>query len=110
MFGSKPEGKLCHHTGHKSPCVKDRCPKWISIQGTHPQTGAPVNQTDCSDVWVPLLLVDVSRKLNALEVSTHAMNNELSKSNAASASAISSLASGIRGALSRSPRKELEVS
>lgn len=82
MFGSKPEGKLCHHTGHKSPCIKERCPKWITIQGQHPQTGEHVNQTDCSDVWVPLLLVDVARKLSATDATIHNMNNELAKSQA----------------------------
>lgn len=93
MFGRKEiAGKLCHHTGHKSPCVKERCPKWITIQGTNPQTGEPVNTADCSDVWVPILLVDVARKLVAVDATTHNLNNELAKANARNIAAVAALA------------------
>lgn len=92
MFGRKTDGKLCHHTGLKSPCVKDRCPKWITINGTHPQTGQPVSQVDCSDVWLPILLVDVSRKLVAVDATTHNLNNELAKANAQNVGAVHALA------------------
>jgi len=93
MFGrNKQEGKLCHHTEFKKPCCKEKCPKWIKLQGVNPQNGATVDEHACSDTWLPILLVEVSQKLVLLDATTHNMNNELAKANAVSGGAIQTLA------------------
>jgi len=37
------------------------CPKWINIIGKEPQTGQNINQWNCSDAWVPILLIENSK-------------------------------------------------
>ena len=93
MFGNRnPAGKLCHHTEFKKSCCKDACPKWVKLQGVDPQNGRTVDEWACSDTWLPILLVEVSQKLVLLDATTHNMNNELARANAAGIGAIQSLA------------------
>lgn len=84
MFGTNKHdaGKLCHETAFKKPCCKERCPKWVRLLGVNPQTGAHVDEYNCADTWVPLLLVEVSQKLVRADATIHNMNNELAKSQA----------------------------
>lgn len=69
----------CHHTAFKKDCIKHDCVKWIQIQGKNPQTGEHINDFRCSDVWVPLLLVDVARQLNSLGAAVESERNTIDK-------------------------------
>ena len=49
-----PEGK-CPLLNKK--CIKHQCIWYNMLQGTHPQTGANVQEWGCSIAWLPLLMV-----------------------------------------------------
>lgn len=83
-FESKPpEDMLCPATGMKKKCIKlyTHCPKWINVQGNHPQTGETVNQWDCADTWVPILLVENSQQQRQTSAAIGSFRNEMVKSN-----------------------------
>jgi len=57
---------LCPHTAFKKRCKKIRheCPKWIMVAGHNPNTGEAINNWDCADKWVPMLLVEGALRSN----------------------------------------------
>lgn len=61
-----PDKKIkCPYTGFKTSCfvgvTKHNCPKWVRVSGTDKNTGAPVDLYDCSDAWIPGLLIENSQ-------------------------------------------------
>lgn len=56
----------CPHTAFKKNCkdLRASCPKWIMIAGHNPNTGEPINDFDCADKWIPMLLVDIAMRAN----------------------------------------------
>ena len=50
----------CPATGFKKKCSKlrDNCPKWVFVDGKHPQTEEVIRRFDCVDAWLSVLLVD----------------------------------------------------
>jgi hypothetical protein len=53
------------------------------LQGTHPQTGAPVQEWGCSIAWLPLLLVENSRHIQGTQAATESFRNEMVKTQTA---------------------------
>jgi hypothetical protein len=83
-YAAKPPADLlCPATGMKKCCIKlyDRCPKWINIQGAHPQTGEKLNHWDCADTWVPILLVENSQQQRGTQKAIESFRNEMTKDN-----------------------------
>ena len=81
---NKPDPDItCHHTGHKKKC-KDlfmNCPKWIHLQGKHPQTGKDVDDYACADTWTPILMMKTIQTINGVQASTESFRNEMVKGN-----------------------------
>ncbi|MGQ7939127.1 hypothetical protein [Paraburkholderia sp. D1E] len=50
---------------------------WIHMLGTHPQTGQPVDQFDCSMRWLPMLLVESSRHTRGVQAAVESTRNEI---------------------------------
>ena len=75
-----PDGK-CPLLNKK--CIKTQCIWYNMLQGTHPQTGAPVQEWGCSIAWMPLLLVENSRHIQGTQAATESFRNEMVKSNQA---------------------------
>ena len=50
----------CPATGFRKKCSKlrDNCPKWVFVDGKHPQTEELIRRYDCIDAWLAVLLVD----------------------------------------------------
>lgn len=65
----------------KVECKKHDCMKWIQVQGTHPQTGQPVSEFDCSDNWQVVLLMDNAQKQNQTGAAIESFRNEMVRSN-----------------------------
>lgn len=81
-----PDEKIkCPYTGFKTSCfdgvVKHKCPKWINIAGTNPNTGEPVQVFDCSDRWVPALLIENSQQQRQTGAAVESFRNEMLKLN-----------------------------
>ena len=49
--------------------------------GTNPNTGQPIDEFDCADRWVPLLLVEGAQKTNQVGAAIESFRNEMCKQN-----------------------------
>lgn len=75
-----PEGK-CPLLNKK--CIKHQCIWYNMLQGTHPQTGASVQEWGCSIAWLPLLMVEQSKQTVGVQAATESFRNEMVKSQTA---------------------------
>jgi hypothetical protein len=75
-----PEGK-CPLLNKK--CIKHQCIWYNMLQGTHPQSGANVQEWGCSIAWIPLLLVENGRQTVGVQAATESFRNEMVKSQTA---------------------------
>ena len=73
-----PESMTCPATMHSDKCKQHflNCPKWVNVQGTNPQTGEVVNQWDCADTWMPVLLVENSKQQRGTQAAIESFRNE----------------------------------
>ena len=81
-FSQKPPPDMMGPaSGMKKTCIKlyDRCPKWINVQGQNPQTGEAVNQWDCADAWVPILLIENSGQQRGTQAAVESLRNETAR-------------------------------
>lgn len=81
-----PDEKImCHETGFEKSCrdmvVNKRCRKWIQIQGANPNTGEQVNKWDCTDAWLPLLLIENSQMQRQTGAAVESFRNETARNN-----------------------------
>jgi len=76
---SDPNGYKCPYTGFKKRCVDMRaqCPKWVHLLGRHPQTSAPVDQWDCADRWLPLLIIEAASETRGAAAAIESFRNEM---------------------------------
>jgi len=76
---------LCPMTMHReSGPIKCRemyedCPKYTVISFTNPQTGTNTPYAGCSEGVLPLLLVDVSNRMNQLGIASDQTRDEIHK-------------------------------
>lgn len=83
IFGKpKNDAKLC--PAFKSPCIQHKCVKYIQVRGNHPQTGAEIDQWDCADVWIPILLINTAKEVRQGAAATESFRNEMVKESALS--------------------------
>lgn len=59
------------------PCIEAKCKFWVHIVGAHPQSGAPMDHFDCSIAWLPVLLVEQSRRTVGVSAAVETMRNEV---------------------------------
>lgn len=79
MFNKGSDKKICPLL--RKPCVQHECAWYIHIRGTHPQTGAEVDQFDCSMVMQPLLLIENSQQQRQTGAAVESFRNEMVKAN-----------------------------
>lgn len=60
-------------------CEKHRadCPEWVHVQGKNPQTEEHVDMFDCARRWVPVLLLEISQRVNQQGAATESFRNEM---------------------------------
>ena len=81
----KPDPTVtCHETGHKSKCLKHymNCPKWIRVQGKHPQTGKETDEYACADTWTPVLQMELIKSVQSNQAAIESFRNQMNKDNA----------------------------
>lgn len=83
-----PDKKIkCPYTGFSKTCfegvTKHACPKWIHLLGMHPQTGETMDRFGCSDTFLPLLLIENSRKQAETGAAVESFRNEMVQLNRA---------------------------
>jgi hypothetical protein len=70
------------------PCKKFDCAWFIQIKGTHPQTGADVDEYGCAMAMMPLLMIENSRQTNQAGAAIESFRNEMVKANMATLNSI----------------------
>ena len=77
----KPQVKdNCPLNGFKK-CKQFNCAWYIQIRGTHPQTGAEVDEYGCAMAMMPLLMIENSRQTNQAGAAIESFRNEMVKAN-----------------------------
>ena len=79
QFTQDPNKMKCPRTGLKKLCVdlRDTCPEWVKLIGTHPQTGERVDEYACALAWGPILQVEIMQKLSELGAAIESFRNQV---------------------------------
>lgn len=72
----------------KGKCVERACKFWIAIRGTNPNTGKEVDEWNCSQAWLPILLIENASQQRQTGAAVESFRNEMVKGNAALSEAI----------------------
>lgn len=77
-----PDPKLkCPATAFARSCreiiAECDCPKFVSIRGLDPQTGASVDRHGCVDSFLPLLLIENAQMTRQAAAATESFRNEV---------------------------------
>ena len=83
-FEHQPGDRMtCPATQHKKKCISlyQNCPKWINVMGQNPQTGESVNQWDCADTWLPILLIENSQQQRQTGAAVESFRNAMVEAN-----------------------------
>ena len=72
----------------KAPCKEHQCRWYIQVQGMHPQTGEQMNRWDCAISWLPVLLIENSKKQHETGAAVESFRNEMVVANATSRDAL----------------------
>jgi len=70
----------CPLNGFKK-CKKFNCAWFIQLKGTHPQTGAEVDEYGCAMAMMPLLMIENSRQTSQAGSAIESFRNEMVKAN-----------------------------
>jgi hypothetical protein len=70
----------CPLNGFKK-CKKFNCAWFIQLKGTHPQTGAEVDEYGCAMAMMPLLMIENSRQTSQAGAAIESFRNEMVKAN-----------------------------
>lgn len=71
-FHQKDVSKVCH-----------KCPLYVQLRGTNPNTGEPVDTWGCSFSFMPMLTIENSLQQRQTGAAVESFRNEMTKSNAA---------------------------
>lgn len=87
-----PDPKVkCPATGFARACrevlAECDCPKFVSIKGHDPQTGAVVDRHGCVDSFLPLLLIENAQQSRQTGASVDALRSELKQAGEAAVAA-----------------------
>lgn len=79
-----PDQKVkCPATAFKRSCrdivAKCDCPKFVSIKGQDPQTGAVIDRHGCVDSFLPLLLIENAQMSRQTGAAVEGLRNEVAK-------------------------------
>lgn len=66
----KDVSKVCH-----------KCPWYVLLRGTNPNTGNPIDDWACSIAWMPILQVEVAQKTNSVGAAVESFRNEVKSQN-----------------------------
>lgn len=81
-----PDQKVkCPATGFARSCreiiAECDCPKFVSIKGRDPQTGAELDRHGCVDSFLPLLLIEGAQMSRQTGAAVEDLRNELVRTN-----------------------------
>lgn len=74
-------GRQCIEDGAVVDGELHACRFWVRIIGKDPQTGTDVNRGDCAHAWMPMLLIENSKKQHETGAAVESFRNEMVKAN-----------------------------
>ena len=63
----------------RKACIESRCRFWTRVSGANPQTGVLIDQYDCAVAWLPILLVENSRRATGTTAAVESLRNEVTQ-------------------------------
>lgn len=88
----------CPATGFTKTCrsivAECTCPKYVTLLGTDPQTGQPVNNSGCVDSFLPMLLLENAQQSRQTGAAVESFRNEVVKGNDRARETLVRLAAG----------------
>lgn len=98
-----PDHKVkCPATGFARTCreiiSECDCPKFVSIKGRDPQTGAELDRHGCVDGFLPLLLIEGAQMSRQTGAAVESLRNEIVNANDEAKAGLRSLLQGDQGA------------
>lgn len=81
-----PDEKLkCPATGFAKSCraivSEHDCPKFVSLKGKDPQTGADIDRHGCVDTFLPFLLIENAQMSRQTGAAVESLRNEIVRAN-----------------------------
>ncbi|WP_298410539.1 hypothetical protein [Janthinobacterium sp.] len=68
-------GKFCPLI--KKDCVGLKCSWFTLVRGSHPQSGAEVDEWACAVTWLPVLLISTAQEVRQGAAATENFRNEM---------------------------------
>lgn len=82
------KGEICPFNGKDVSKVCHKCPLYVQLRGSNPQTGQEVDQWSCSLAILPILMIETSQNARHTTAAVESFRNEVVKDNAAISSAL----------------------
>ena len=73
------KGRKCPFLNQDMSKVCHKCPLWINVRGSDPNTGKEVDHWDCSLAWMPTLLIENAQQTRQAAAATESFRNEMVK-------------------------------
>lgn len=70
-------GKICPLHKQDMSEVCHRCPWWTQLRGTHPSTGAEIDEWGCAVGWLPVLMIETAKETRQGAAATESMRNQI---------------------------------
>jgi hypothetical protein len=78
------------------------CPAWVFVQGKNPQTGADINEWNCSQFhWIPFLMIENSKLQHETGAAVESFRNEMVKANQSAQQLLQATAGNLIGGAER---------
>lgn len=77
------EGRNCPFNGQDCSTVCHKCPMWVQVRGTNPNTGAEMDRWDCSFALMPLLMIENSQQQRQTGAAVESFRNQVGRQQAA---------------------------
>ena len=74
-----PDTLVCPLHKEKMAKVCHKCPLWVMLRGTNPNTGKEVDEWQCSLSALPMLLIENAQQARQAGAATESMRNEIVK-------------------------------
>lgn len=94
---------------HKEACHTLDCAWFIQLRGSHPQTGAEIDEWGCAVAWLPILLVETAKEVRQGAAATESFRNAAADGLAMIHGAVAAAQAGARSALAHPPAAQLEA-
>ena len=76
-----PENLVCPLHKKSMELVCHKCPWWSQIRGMNPNTGAEVDEWNCSLAFLPFLLIEGAKEARHGAAATESFRNEMVRAN-----------------------------